>query len=61
MRKYRRSNNFVGVTKEVDNLGRIVIPKELRELYRLNEKVEIISTPEGVLVRNPQYTLVKIK
>ena len=61
MRKYRQKSNYVGVIKEVDNLGRIVIPKEMRDLYSLNEKVEVISTPEGVLIRNPQYVLVKLR
>lgn len=61
MRKFRHVNSLTGVIKEVDNLGRIVIPKEMRDLYKLNERVEVISTPEGVLIRNPQYILVKIK
>ena len=61
MRKFRHVNSRTGVIKEVDNLGRIVIPKEMRDLYKLNERVEVISTPEGVLIRNPQYILVKIK
>ena len=32
---------IIGIIKEFDKLGRIVIPKELRERYELNNKVEI--------------------
>lgn len=49
----------VGIVKEVDKLGRIVIPKEIRERYGLDTYVEIITTTEGVLLRNPEYSLVK--
>ena len=49
----------VGIIKGFDKLGRIVIPKELRERYRLNECVEIIATSQGVLLKNPEYHLVK--
>ena len=45
----------VGILKEFDKLGRIVGPKELRDRYELNEKVEIIATEEGVLIRNQEY------
>ena len=51
----------IGIVREVDNLGRIVIPKEYRNLYGLTKEVEIIATKEGVLIRNPQYELVKKK
>ena len=51
--------NEVGIIKEFDKLGRIVIPKELRERYALNNKVEIIATREGVLIKNPEYSLIK--
>ncbi len=49
----------IGVLKELDKLGRIVIPKEFRERYELNSKVEIIATKEGVLLKNPEYFLIK--
>ena len=32
-------NNGIGVLKEVDNLGRLVIPKEMRDSFKLNEIV----------------------
>ena len=49
----------VGIIKEFDKLGRLVIPKEIRERYELTDKVEIITTPDGVLLRNPKYILIK--
>ena len=51
---------IVGIIKEVDKLGRIVIPKELRERYGLLENVEIIATELGIFLRSPEYKLVKI-
>ena len=49
----------VGIIRELDNLGRLVIPKELRKQYGFTREVEIISTTEGILLRNPQYKLVR--
>ena len=51
----------VGVKKEVDSLGRICIPKEMRKLFGLKEEVELVVTSEGILIRNPKYVLVEIK
>ena len=51
----------IGIIKEFDRLGRIVIPKELRERYKLNGEVEIVATEDGVLLRNKEYELVKIE
>ena len=50
----------VGIIKEVDRLGRIVIPKELRERFRLSEYVEIVATEQGIVIRNPEYRLVRV-
>lgn len=50
----------VGVIKEIDKLGRIVIPKEMRDRFALGGSVELTLAEEGVLVRNPEYMLVKI-
>ena len=44
--------NKVGVIKEIDSLGRIVIPKEYRDRLSLDKKVEVVLTEEGVLIRN---------
>ena len=49
-----------GVIKAIDKLGRLVIPIEMRERYNLNEYVEITTTENGILVRNPKYKLVEI-
>ena len=51
---------MVGIIKEVDRLGRMVIPKEYRERYGLSETVEIIATEAGILIRNPEYVLTKV-
>ena len=49
----------IGVSKEIDSLGRLVIPKEMRALFHFETEVELVVTKEGVLIRNPQYELVK--
>lgn len=46
---------------EIDKLGRILIPKEMRELFKITRCVELIVTKEGVLIRNPEYELVPKK
>ena len=55
----KSANNPVGIIKEFDKLGRLVIPKELRERYALDNKVEIVATEQGVLIKSPEYILVK--
>lgn len=50
----------IGITKEIDNLGRLVIPKELRERYGLGKIVELVATEEGVLIKSKTHVLVKI-
>lgn len=49
----------IGVKKSIDNLGRICIPKEMRELLKLEEKVEVVLTTDGILIRNPDYVLIE--
>ncbi|MBR7116555.1 MAG: AbrB family transcriptional regulator [Clostridia bacterium] len=51
--------NKIGIIKEFDGLGRLVIPKELRERYLTERKVEIIATEEGILLKDPEYVLAK--
>ena len=59
---FRRSfMNEVGIIKEFDKLGRIVIPKELRERYGLTVTVEIVATKDGILLKNSEYVLVEKK
>ena len=52
-------NNGIGVLKEVDNLGRLVIPKEMRDSFKLNEIVELVITKDGILIRNPKYEVIE--
>ena len=49
----------IGIIKEFDKLGRLVIPKDLRERYAMDNKVEIVATEQGVLIKSPEYKLVK--
>lgn len=49
----------IGVKKEIDKLGRICIPKEMRTLFHLENEVELQITKEGILLKNPGYILVK--
>ena len=51
----------IGVIKEIDRLGRIVIPKDLRDRYLFENKVEVVATKEGILIKNPEYRLERIK
>ena len=57
--KGNNMNEKVGILKEIDTVGRLVIPKEMRETFKLDKNVELVVTEEGVLVRNPKYKLVE--
>ena len=48
----------IGIIKEIDRLGRLVVPKEIRARYGLDDEVELVLTEEGILLRHPQYRLV---
>ena len=48
----------IGIIKNIDSLGRIVIPKEFRKRLLLTDNVELILTDEGIFIRNPEYLLV---
>lgn len=50
---------IIGIHKEIDNLGRIQIPKDMRKMFSLEGTVELVVTKDGVLIRNPQYILCK--
>lgn len=47
-----------GIIRRFDDLGRIVIPKEIRRKFKINadEPVEISITEEGILLKpyNPE-------
>ena len=53
--------HIIGIPRKVDTLGRIVIPKELREIYHIdkNSTLFICSTPEGILLKTQKYKLVE--
>jgi len=53
--------NAIGTVKKIDKSGRIVIPKEIRKFYNvnINDYVEIIGTMDGILLRKPDYKVVK--
>ncbi|MBQ9803067.1 MAG: hypothetical protein IJW51_08380 [Clostridia bacterium] len=51
--------NTIGIIKEIDSLGRIVIPKDFRDRLMLDKSVEVILTTDGILIRNPTYEVVK--
>ena len=51
----------IGILKEVDMLGRIVIPKEFRNRFGFFDQVELIPTEDGVLLRSLEYRLVRIE
>ena len=53
--------DLIGIKKEIDKLGRICIPKEMRRLFNLENEVELQITNEGILIKNPEYVLVKIE
>ena len=54
-------NDKIGIIREFDNLGRLVIPKEMRTLFNFKKEVEIVVTENGVLLRNPKYKLVRME
>ena len=48
----------IGVLKEIDKLGRIVIPMDFRRRYGFGDQIELVPTKDGVLIRNAEYVLV---
>lgn len=46
--------NIIEIRKKIDSLGRLVIPKEMRDLFELNNEAELIITKNGILIRSPQ-------
>ena len=45
--------NKIGICKKLAPLERVLIPKEMRELFRFKDHVELVLTTEGILIRNP--------
>ena len=46
------SNNLVGIIRSIDDLGRVVIPKELRRAINIHEgeQMEIFATSDGEII-----------
>lgn len=46
------SNNLVGIIRGIDDLGRVVIPKELRRAINIREgeQMEIFATSDGEII-----------
>ncbi len=55
-----KSRERVGITKEIDDLGRLQIPKEIRKKLGLDKNVELVVTEDGLLVKSEEYRLIKI-
>ena len=49
-----------GIIKEIDNLGRLQIPKEIRKRLGFTEKVELVVEKEGLLIKSIEYELVEV-
>ena len=58
-RKMKKLTVGFGMLRDLDPLGRVCIPKEMRKMFHLENEVEVIVTEEGVLVRNPKYVLIE--
>ena len=52
----------IGIIRRIDQLGRVTIPKEIREIYKLacDEQIEIIGTEGGILLRIPGIEIKRI-
>lgn len=51
----------IGRFRKIDKLGRLVIPKDLRDFYHINENtpIEIVATQNGILIKTPDYFVIK--
>ncbi len=49
----------VGIVKEIDGLGRLQIPKEIRKRLGLGASVELVVLQEGLLIKSVEYKLVR--
>lgn len=54
-------NKSVGIIKEIDRLGRIVIPKDFRERLGLDKRVEVVLRADGILIKSPEFELTRIE
>ena len=49
----------IGIKRTIDKIGRIYLPIEMRQLYGFEKEIELQPTTEGILIKNPDYVLVK--
>ena len=49
----------IGIIKEIDQLGRLQIPKDIRERLGLSGAVELVLTSDGLLIKSTEYRLIK--
>ena len=61
MKEKEQSMKKIGIIKKIDKLGRLVIPKKMRESLGITREVEILLTDEGILIRNPSYRITERK
>ena len=52
---------MIGIVKEIDHLGRLQIPKEIRKRLGLTKNVQLIVTKEGLLIKSEEYLLIEMK
>ena len=47
----------IGITRKIDTLGRVTLPKELRNFFKMSDgdSVEIVATQGGILIKLPEY------
>ena len=51
----------IGVIKEIDSLGRLQIPKDIRKSLGLGNQVELVVTKDGLLIKSVGYKLIKVE
>lgn len=51
----------IGVVLKIDPVGRCVIPKSMRDMFHIegHDILEVLVTEEGILLRKPQYEVIK--
>lgn len=49
------TNNLIGIIRHIDDLGRVVIPKELRRAVNIHEgdSFEVFATSDGTIILRP--------
>ena len=50
----------IGITKEIDSLGRLQIPKDIRDRLGLQKDVQLVVTQDGLLIKSEEYKLVPL-